>query len=91
MSEKETETETKMETENEVKTETPKLTPEQRAQVQMMAKRMLDVGANGKKPLKYAKRGIDNSWGVPRGQIYGDFYGRKYVKDASGVVRKVSE
>lgn len=73
----------------ETKTETPKLTPEQQVQIRKMAKRMMDTGAHDQKPLKYSKRGIDNSWGVPRGQIYEDFRGRKYVKDAKGVVRRV--
>lgn len=77
------------EEETQTKTETPKLTPEQ--QLRKMAKRMMDTGAHDQKPLKYSKRGIDNSWGVPRGQIYEDFKGRKYVKDAKGVVRRVDK
>jgi hypothetical protein len=67
------------------------LTPEQQIQIHKMAKRMMDTGANGHKPLKRCKRGIDNSWGVPRGQVYEDFDGRKYVKDAKGVVRRVDK
>lgn len=80
----------------ETKTETEEstyrnMTPEQQIQIRQMAKRMLDIGADGRKPLKYAKRGIDNSLGVPRGQIYSDFKGSEYVKDASGTIRKVSK
>lgn len=67
------------------------LTPEQQVQIRKMAKRMMDTGAHDQKPLKYSKRGIDNSWGVPRGQVYEDFRGRKYVKDAKGVVRRVDK
>tara|TARA_Y100001938_G_C7960188_1_gene363897 strand:+ start:207 stop:446 length:240 start_codon:yes stop_codon:yes gene_type:complete len=77
--------------EEETKIETPKLTPEQQAHARKMAKRMMDTGAYNQKPLKYSKRGVDNSWGVPRGQIYEDFNGRKYVKDAKGVVRRVDK
>lgn len=75
----------------ESKTETPKLTPEQQIQIHKMAKRMMDTGAHGHKPLKQSKRGIDHSWGVPRGQVYEDFNGRKYVKDAKGRVRRVDK
>lgn len=67
------------------------LTPEQQVQIRKMAKRMMDTGAHDQKPLKYSKRGIDNSWGVPRGQVYEDFRGCKYVKDAKGVVRRVDK
>jgi len=65
------------------------LTPEQQIQIRKMAKRMMDTGAHGHKPLKQSKRGIDHSWGVPRGQVYEDFNGRKYVKDTKGIVRRV--
>jgi hypothetical protein len=70
--------------------ESPKLTPEEQAALFNVMKRQYDVGGEGKKPIKYSKRGIKVGYGIPVGEPFQDLRGVTYVKMKDGSIRKVA-